>query len=254
MTININKCVEEVLEVGHCILPNHFPRLLLEQCNEDFQPLLDDVARRVPDGNRGANRWAIGLPIGPPFYHSEFFNDDTVGEIASAILGDDMNISYYGTDTPAPGAEDQRIHADIPFLFPEDPDYQHPPTTLAVQFAFVDMTEDNGPFAVIPGSHHLPREETLAKANAGELTFTHLLLQCGDVLIRDPRAIHRGTANRSNAPRPFAVLPHERSYYSEEAHGRLEANENTTQLTESFYQSLSPREQYLLRRVRRTPN
>ena len=254
MIIDINKCVEEVLEDGYCILPNHFPRPLLEQCNEDFQPILEDIARRIPDGNRGAKRWANGLAFGPPFYHSEFFNDDAATEIMSRILGEDMHISYYGMDTPTPGAEDQGIHTDIPFLFPEDPDHQHPPTNLAVRFTFVDVTEENGPFAVIPGSHHLPQEETLAKAKAGELTFTRLLLQCGDGLIVDGRAVHRGTANRSDAPRPFAVISYNRPYYSVEGEERLGANENATQLTESFYQSLSSREQHLLRRVRRTPD
>ena len=103
MPIDIDECVAEILDIGHCILPDHFPRTALEECRQAFQPLLENVATRVPDGNRGPNRWAIGLPFAPPFYHSAFFNDDMVIEIVSRILGEDMHISYYGTDTPIQG-------------------------------------------------------------------------------------------------------------------------------------------------------
>ena len=87
MPIDIDECVAEILDLGHCILPGHFPRTALEECRQAFEPLLEDVAARIPEGNRGPNRWAIGLPFAPPFYHSAFFNDDTVIEIVSRILG-----------------------------------------------------------------------------------------------------------------------------------------------------------------------
>ena len=83
-------------------------------------PLLDEVSFRIPDGNRGPNRWAIGLPFSPPFYSSVFFNDHTVNGIVSRILGENMFISYYGTDTPVSGSEYQNVHSDHPLLFPED--------------------------------------------------------------------------------------------------------------------------------------
>ena len=252
MATNIDGCVREILDNGHCILPDQFPRPLLEQCNKDFQPILEDISRRIPDGNRGTHRWANGLAFGPPFYHSEFFNNDTVIKITSRILGEGMHISAFGMDTPIKGSEYQGIHADIPFMFPEDPNLQHPPVTLSVRFTFVDMTADNGPFSVAPGSHHLPRAETIAKAKSGEIELEPIYLKTGDVLISDARAIHRGTPNLSDAPRPFAVIVYNRSYYFTDGHAKLEAREDIPRLTNSFYQTLSQREQDLLRMIPRT--
>ena len=251
MPINIDECVAEVLDTGHCVLRSHFPRAALEECCQAFQTLLEDVAARIPDGNRGPNRWAIGLPFAPPFYHSAFFNDDTVIEIVSRILGEDMHISYYGTDTPRQGSEYQRVHADLPFLFKEEPAHRHPPALLSVRFTFVDMTPENGPFEVAERTQHLPRIETLERANAGKIPLKSLLLKAGDVLITDPRTVHRGTPNLTDIPRPFAVIVHNRHWYNI-SRERLEANEDTPMLTESFYQTLSQREQDLLRKVPRT--
>ena len=53
MPIDIDECVAEILDIGHCILPDHFPRSALEECHQAFQPLLEDVAARIPEGNRG---------------------------------------------------------------------------------------------------------------------------------------------------------------------------------------------------------
>ena len=248
-----DQCVQEILEVGHCVLRNHFPVEAVMAYREAFLSLLADVAQRIPDGNRGEHRWAIGLPFARPFYHSEFFIDPTVNGIVSRILGEDMHISYYGTDTPCKGSQYQAFHADLPLLFPEQPQFRHPPLLLSLRFTFGDMTLANGPFEVAPGTQHLPRESTLAKAEAGELACERLELAAGDVLISDSRTVHRGTPNLTDEPRPFAVIVFNRRYYFSDGHERrLEANEHTPIMTESFYQSLSQQEQYLLRRVRRT--
>lgn len=251
--VDVKQCVQEILDVGHCILRNQYPVDLIEACRKAYLPLLADVAKRIPEGNRGSHRWAIGLPFAPPFYHSVFFTDDIVNEIVGRILGKDMHISCYGTDTPCKGSVHQAFHADLPLLFPEQPDYCHPPLLLSVRFTFGRMTLENGPFEVVAGTQNLPRELTLSKAESGELDSQCLELAAGDVLITDPRAVHRGTPNLTDEPRPFAVIVYNRrNYFSDGHERRLEANEDRPILTESFYQSLSKQEKYLLRRVRRT--
>jgi len=252
--MDIEQCVKQVLVDGCCLLKDHFPRQAVEACRQGFLPLLEQAVGRVPEGNRGHNRWAIGLPFAPPFYHSAFFVDEAVNEVCRRILGDDMHIACYAADTPIKGSQDQQVHADIPPAFPEDPDLRHPPMTLSVRFTFGEMTMENGPFEVALGTQHLPRAETLAKLEAGDLPLKPLLLDAGDVIISDARTPHRGTPNRSDEPRPFAVICYNRSYYfAEHLERPLEANESTPRLLETFYQSLSEEEQRLLRRVRRTP-
>ena len=254
MGINIDQCVNEILDVGHCILRHHFPQAELKQCNEAFLPLLDDIARRIPEGNRGPKRWANGLPFAPPFYHSEFFNDDTVNEIVGRIFGQDMHISYFGLDTPTKDSGYQGIHRDVGPLFPEVPERRSPPVLLSLRFPFVDMTLDNGPFEVADGTQHLPVQEAIAKAESGDLPLKPVLLKLGDVIISDPRTVHRGTPNFTEEPRPFAGIVYNRPWYSVESHtAPLLGIEDTTKLSETFYHSLSAREQHLLRRVPRTP-
>ena len=242
MSVDIDQCVADILDVGHCVLPNHFPKAAIDAFHKGFLPLLAKVAARNPEGNRRAHRWAIGLPFAPPFYQSAFFGDDTVNEIVGRILGENMFIAYYGTDTPVAGSEDQQVHSDIRPLFPDQPDLRYPPPTLSVRFTSVDMTLDNGPYSTSERTQHLTRDEARAKLAAGEIELAPLLL----------RALHRGTANRTNAPRPFAVIVYNRDWYHLESEFRLEANEETSMLLESFYRTLPMAEQQLLRRVPRT--
>ena len=252
MAVDIDQCVAEIREVGHCVLPGHFPPEAIDEFHGGFLPLLDEVAERLPEGNRGPNRWAIGIPFAPPFYQSAFFNDATVNEIVGRILGEDMFIAYYGTDTPVGGAQDQQIHRDIRPLFHEDPDMRYPPPTLSLRFTSVDMTLQNGPYLTSERTQYLPRGEVCAKADTWDVDLEPLLLRAGDALISDARTLHRGSANRSDAPRPFAVIVYNRAWYSPDGECQLEANEHTPMLRESFYRSLSAAEQKLLRRVPRT--
>ena len=203
MSIDLDQCVADILDIGHCVLPGHFPKPAIGAFHDGFLPLLAKVAERIPEGNRRANRWAIGLPFAPPFYQSAFFNDAIVNEIVSRILGESMFIGYYGTDTPVAGSEDQQVHADIRPLFPEQPDLRYPPPTLSVRFTTVDMTLENGPYSTSERTQQLSRDEAQAKIQAGEIELAPLLLRAGDVLISDARTLHRGTANRTDAPRPI---------------------------------------------------
>ena len=36
MSIDIDQCVEEILDLGHCILRDYFPRPALEECRRGF--------------------------------------------------------------------------------------------------------------------------------------------------------------------------------------------------------------------------
>src|SRR5205085_2097329 len=62
------------------------------------------------------------------------------------------------------------------------------------------------PFEMARGTHVLPRDEGLAKVNAGEIPMESFLMKPGDVMIRTPLALHRGTPNVTNVPRPMVVM------------------------------------------------
>ena len=68
-------------------------------------------------------------------------------------------------------------------------------------------------------------------------------MNVGDVLIRDPRCVHRGTPNTTEVPRPVAVLAFERSWY----HHISVRHPNPVQ--RDFFNTLSDLEQELLKRL-----
>jgi ectoine hydroxylase-related dioxygenase (phytanoyl-CoA dioxygenase family) len=59
---------------------------------------------------------------------------------------------------------------------------------------------------MVRGTHLIPREEGLEKLARGEFRMEQFPLQMGDVMMRSPLALHRGTPNRTDSPRPMVVM------------------------------------------------
>jgi hypothetical protein len=70
----------------------------------------------------------------------------------------------------------------------------------------VEVTAENGPFQMARGTHVLPREAGLRKVASGEIPMESFYMQLGDVMIRTPLALHRGSPNRTSQPRPMVVM------------------------------------------------
>ena len=179
MSVDIQEMTKQILVEGFCILRDQFPIPAIEACNEAFAPILRDyVAEHADNPNRGPCRHYITLPFEPPLYNPCFFDDNTVIAIASQILGEDFVIDQYASDTPLKGSVYQEIHGDVGPLFRENPDFQHPPAILAVNFPFVDVTPAHGPFEVACGTHLLPKAEALRQIEDGEIPLEPLVDEC----------------------------------------------------------------------------
>src|SRR5688572_28771273 len=245
MPIDVQRCAAVVLEQGFCILRGQFPAAVIREFREAFAPLLREYAAANADGpNRGPARHYIPLPLRPPFSDRRVLFDPDVLAISRKLLGQDMTFAQYATDTPSKGSTHQDVHCDLPPLFPEEPDLWHPPHVLAVNFSFVPVTPENGPFEVARGSHRLPREVTLRRINAGELPLEPVYLDVGDVMIRDPRCLHRGTPNQTDEPRPVAVIGYERSWVY-----RPHLDENP--IPRETWETLNEEERRLMRKMPR---
>ena len=245
MSVDIQEKVEQILVDGFCILQDRFPISAIEACNEAFAPILRDyVAEHADNPNRGPSRHYITLSFEPPLYNPCFFDDDTIIAIASQVLGEDFVIDQYASDTPLKGSVYQEIHGDVGLLFPENPDLQHPPAILAVNFPFIDVTPAHGPFEVARGTHLFPKTEALRRIEDGEIPLEPLLMNASDVLIRDPRCLHRGTPNRTGTPRPVAVFACLRGWMQREHRER-------NSIPEYVWVGLSEREKRLMRKLPR---
>jgi ectoine hydroxylase-related dioxygenase (phytanoyl-CoA dioxygenase family) len=208
----IEAFTQQVLTAGFCVLPEHFSTERLEIWREAFAPLLaKHIAREGQLQNRGPGRYYVTLPFNAPFSEPAFYEDEDVLAVVHRLLGDDPVMPQLATDTPVLGSDYQDIHRDAPPLFPET-GQETLPFQLAVNFPLVEVTTENGPFEVAPGTHMLSKEEGLRRIEAGEIQLRPLMLRLGDVMIRDVRGLHRGTPNRTQTPRPMVVIGYSRRW------------------------------------------
>jgi len=205
------------------ILRNHIPRDKLERWREAFQPLLEagiEAERGKP--SRGAERYYVTLPFVLPFADPEIYEDRDILSIVERVAGPEPVLCQFATDTPLKGSDYQPWHSDTPPLFPELNDNDTPSFQLAVNFPLCDVTDDNGPFETTFGTHRMNRTEAMAGLKDGSLPVHSLKMALGDVMIRDVRAIHRGTPNRTETPRPMVVLGYSRRWlHRPEVHIRV---------------------------------
>ena len=169
-------------------------------------------ARERPGGvvGRGPNRFYS--EVHPEQLHGfvDLVTHPWVTAICETVLGADYQIVEVGFDVPLPGARDQPWHRDFPSSQGRE---GRRLTSLAFNLTLVDTTAEMGPLEIAPGTqwdddpgfgHGMfpgpawhPRYAELA---------TRKMPQIGDVSARSALTIHRGTANRSDTPRPVLVL------------------------------------------------
>ncbi|MEJ7712693.1 MAG: hypothetical protein WKF84_23305 [Pyrinomonadaceae bacterium] len=101
------------------------------------------------------------------------------------------------------------------------------------------MTEENGPFEVARATHMLSKSEGLKKIESREITLEPVLMNLGDVMVRDVRGLHRGTPNRSDVPRPMMVIGYSRRW--------LLRPEVSIRISRETFSGLSERAQRMLR-------
>jgi ectoine hydroxylase-related dioxygenase (phytanoyl-CoA dioxygenase family) len=208
----IESFTQKVLVDGYCVLPEHFSTVILNRWNEAFAPLLEThIAREGHLQNRGPGRYYVTLPFIAPFSEPAVYEDEDILAIVAGLVGDDPVMPQLATDTPVFGSEYQDVHRDAPPLFPET-SQETPPFQLAVNFPLVEVTKENGPFEIAPGTHMLSKEEGLRRLESGEIPLEPITMRLGDVMIRDVRGLHRGTPNRTETPRPMVVIGYSRRW------------------------------------------
>ena len=203
---------EEVRRTSCTVLRGLFPVETIDRWNAAFQPLLARaIAAEGDDPNRGKARYYATLPFQGLWADPQVIDNDAVMAVVSELVGADGVMCQLATDTPVRGSEHQDLHRDTQLLFPET-GAESPPYQLAVNFPLVDVTLDNGPMEMAPGTHMLSKAEGLRRIREGEIPLEPVLMSRGDVLIRDVRHIHRGTPNPSAQPRPMVVIGYSRRW------------------------------------------
>ncbi|WP_141732019.1 phytanoyl-CoA dioxygenase family protein [Oligoflexus tunisiensis] len=208
----LSSLTQKVLKDGYCVLEQHFSPAVMQHWNEQFMPLLrayiDSGGSTV---GRGPARYYVTLPFEQPFADPTIFEDDDILSIVEGLVGEDFVMCQLATDTPLLGSDYQDVHRDAPPLFPEF-GIETPPFQLAINFPLVEVTRENGPFEIAAGTHLWTKAERMERTEKGEVKLEPVPMKLGDVMVRDVRALHRGTPNQTPIPRPMVVIGYSRKW------------------------------------------
>lgn len=197
---------------GIIALKGAFPTAWADRLHEDVLALFDE-ARTVPGGvlPRGPERWYVEVQPERVRGFVDIATHPWFVAVCEAVLGPDYRIVEVGFDIPFPGAADQPWHRDFPS--PEATLKGRRLNSLAFNLTTVDTRADHGPFEIALGTQW----DDIAGARDGMFPdrshwqryisrAVQKLPQRGDISARSALTIHRGTANRSNEPRPVLVV------------------------------------------------
>jgi len=230
--------IAQVRNNGYVLFERVLPPTLVAEMHAGFTALLEAHVQRA-DPNRGAKRYQMHVPFAPPFSDERIIASPFVLPIVEALVGEDCICHYLASDTPLPGSDYQTVHPDIYQLFPENSAVL-PPYSIVVNIPLVDAREDNGPLEIWPGgTHHYVAQPAQVATLAAEMQSVRVIMPAGSIVIRDSRMWHRGTPNRSSAPRPNFTLIYSRFW--------LRLRYRPIPIPQSTYDKLSPRAQRLFR-------
>ena len=209
----------ELLDRGFCVLPRQFPVPLIDACREAFWPvLLAYLEAHRDQPNRGPHRYFLPMPFRAPCFAPQFFFDDEVLKIVRGVMDDRIVADQWGCDVSLLGSTHQEAHVDYRRpLFAELPDLALPPYILVVSFGLVPIAHADGPIEIAAGTHRMAREEALRAVASGEIAMEAVPLEPGDVLIRHPWALHRGTPNTTATPRALVTIRYVRRWYADDS-------------------------------------
>lgn len=240
--MNTIDSIREIQDRGYCVLHSHLPREFIHECRKAFWPvLLAHLKAHAHEPNRGPGRYFLPMPFDPPCYAPAFFFDPEILSIVRGLMGDRVVADQWGCDVPVRGSVHQETHRDYRRpLFEETPDLQLPPYILNVSFGLVPVTAENGPLEIAPGTHRMPGAEARRAVSSGEMNFHQVTLEIGDVLIRHPWTLHRGTPNLTDTPRALATVRYVRRWY-------VDDSRDVNSMSQATWRTLTTAQQQLMR-------
>lgn len=202
---DLDRHAEELERDGITVLRGLLDPALVDRWAAAFAELF---ARRQKTAGglapREQGRYYLTFPWVEPFADPEIFANPTVLGVLDRVFAQEYVMVQLGADIPVRGSDYQETHRDYRPLFTDQ--IVTPLYALAVNFPLIDVTEENGPLQMARGTHRLGRDEGLAGVASGKIRLESFPMKRGDVSIRTPLALHRGSPNRTDAPRPMVVM------------------------------------------------
>ncbi|WP_184199018.1 phytanoyl-CoA dioxygenase family protein [Polymorphobacter multimanifer] len=170
-------------------------------------------ARQVTGGAlpRGPQRWYVEVQPERIGGFVAIVTHPWFVAVCETVLTKRYRIVEVGFDIPFPGAADQPWHRD--FAVPAATSRDRRLDSLAFNLTTVDTRPEHGPFEIAPGTQWdefdgceqgmFPPQALWERYRARAV---RKMPQRGDISARSALTVHRGTANRSDEPRPVLVI------------------------------------------------
>ena len=247
---------------GFAVFEDLVPVEKIDRIREAFMPLLETVRERestvrsdeVGDIRTGRgrlqnpHRYTLVWPFEPPFDDPEIYENPVILEFLERYWGsDDFQITCLHSNNPYPGSVHQKWHRDMLLMSPGVgiPDVPH----FGVKFPLVDTCEENGSIEFLPSTQYLaePKLESQYNELLERGSFSsqcRLNMKRGTFFMADPRTLHRGTPNISDAPRPELCIGYSQSWFTPRAE-----KERQTRMKRARFDALSDRGKKLFSRA-----
>ena len=261
---DLNQLVNEFLVNGFVVFEELIPLALIDAIYAQCRPFMDRVEgwnSTQLKGNRETGqgrvtqkqRFKIYPPFNGPSADPIIMENPLVLQFLERIWGnDDIELTSYSSNCPAPGTLFQNWHRDGMLMAANLALPVYP--CLSLKFPLVDTSEANGSTELIPCTHHCsisalhhePGSETARSLNAiiesGRFpSKMRLNLKRGSAWIADPRLIHRGTPNGADHTRIELSIDYTQSWFG----GR--DRDAVPELKQAQFESLSDCGKQLLR-------
>lgn len=213
----VETAISEVREKGFCVLKACFALRAVQRSSQAFEQILHDyLEEHREEPNRGPKRHFLPMPFHVPCFQPEFFFNAAALGVVRGVMDNRVAADQWGCDLALKGSIHQQAHVDYQRpLFAEDSDLSLPAYMLVVSFGLADITRANGPLEIAQGTHKMPRNDAFNVVAAGEVAMQPVLLDAGDVLIRHPWALHRGSPNMTDTPRALLTIRYVRRWYAD---------------------------------------
>jgi hypothetical protein len=214
-----------------------FSREWVAAMHEDIMSAFDEaVAREGGAVGRGPQRYYVEIHPEQLRGFVDLVSHPWVTGVCEAVLGPDYEVVEVGFDVPFPGAQNQPWHRDFPS--PPETYEERRLTSLAFNLTAVDTIPEMGPFEIAVGTQFESGQDFEHGMFPAESAWPRYaavaqpkLPRMGDISARSALTLHRGTANRSQSPRPVLVL-------GVDAPGAGHAELHDMMVTQSFHESL----------------
>jgi hypothetical protein len=214
-----------------------FPRSLVKSLHRQVLDLHAEATRKANGAvPRGPKRWYVELQPERVEGFVEIVGHPWFVAVSTAVLGAGYQIVEFGFDIPLPGAADQPWHRDFPGDTANACGARL--SSLAFNMTTVDTRAEHGPFEIAPGTQWDDITGVKADMFPGRDKWSRYqslavpkLPQRGDISARTGLAIHRGTANRADEPRPVLI-------FGVVAKDVIDAERHQLQVTQAWFDSL----------------